>query len=691
MRWFSHTRRLSVICWRLFAQLRALRRFDPQSYDARKVAGFVDGLIALGPTFVKLGQIMSTRSDILPEAYIAELERLQERAPTVSFEVIKARIEAELGASLSAHFATFDSKPVAAASLAQVHKATLMDGTVVAVKVQRPDMDALFARDLDALDFGIAILRKIAPRKLRRANLVAFLAEFRRYTQKELDFASESQMMARFGENFAGHDVVIIPKTYPALTTRRVLTMDWVEGMRLHEAAVTLTDEKKQALVSGLVDVLLKMFVSDGLFHADLHPGNIIFHRDGRFTLLDFGMSGDLTGLQRDRFILYWMAVVQRQTRRAFHHFNALTEPLENANERVFFERFESLAQAFYTAPLRDTSLAKIYLEMMQAGYRNGYVFPASLMLHAKALTSAEALLFVLAPEARFEDLSRPYIAREYAARATSPENLAKRASQILPELLLLGEVLPQSAKDDEWDWAATKSLGQDLLAQMSFTHRHSARAMLHAFVERYARPILVATAHDLDVSEVLRATWARYDELETDLPVADTVGAMLTTHLAALTLAVHDSLVAQGMGVQDSYDVVYQIGWSIYERMSKIPLILAKTMTKNPHKQMRIATDMFRQFPFGSPGYGWRDVDIDPNVVGFDCTKCPVATFFKEQDAAQLCVKTWCALDYPLAQKWGGRLERCGTLAAGNDHCDFRWHTDPMGSKIQQNLKAKT
>ena len=691
MRWVRHSWRLSVISWRLFGQFRVLRRYDARAGDAAKAAEFVDALIALGPTFVKLGQILSTRPDILPTAYIAALERLQERGPVVPFKVIQATVEAELGAPLSEHFATFDPKPMAAASLAQVHRGTLMDGTVVAIKVQRPDMDALIARDLDALDFGITVLGWIAPRKLRRSNLAAFFAEFRRYTQSELDFRAEAQMMTRFGQNFAGHDVVIIPKNYPALTTRRVLTMDWVEGMRLHDAAATLTVDHKEGLVSGLMGVLLKMFVSDGVFHADLHPGNIVFHADGRFTLIDFGMSGDLTARQRDRFILYWMAVVQRQTRRAFHHFSALTEPLPGADAGAFFDRFDSLAQAFYAAPMRDTSLATIYLAMMQAGYQAGYVFPASLMLHAKALTSAEALLFVLAPDARFDDLSRPYIAREYAARAMSPENLTKRASQILPELLLLGEVVPQSAMDDTWDWAATKSLGQDLLAQVGAAHDRSGRAILHALVERHARPILVAVTPAVDVPEILRATWQQYDALEAELPVAQTVGAMLTTHLAALTLAVHDSLVAQGISAEAGHDIVYRIGWSIYGRMSEIPLMLAKTLTKNPQKQMRIATDMFRQFPFGTPGYGWRDVAADPGVVAFDCTQCPVAAFFISQDAAELCVRTWCALDYPLAQKWGGRLERSGTLAMGMKHCDFRWHIDPARPEIQQNSKADT
>lgn len=689
MTWLSKTRRLGVIWWILFREVRALRRYDSRSDDAAKPSGFVDALINLGPTFVKLGQILSTRPDILPNGYITALGRLQERAPAVPPDVITATVEAELGGTLADHFATFDRDTVASASLAQVHRATLSDGTFVAVKVQRPDMDALIARDLDALDLGIAILTKIAPRKLRRSNLPAFFAEFRRYTLNELDFAAEAGTMERFRQNFADYDAVIIPKTYPKLTSRRVLTMDWVEGLRLGEAVATLNEDKKEKLVARLVDVLLKMFVSDGLFHADLHPGNIVFHPSGRFTLLDFGMYGQLTAAQQDRFILYWMAVVQRQTRRAFHHFCAQTEALPGADEAAFSERFNALADAFYASPLREMSMAKVYLDMMRAGYHAGYVFPASLMLHAKALTTAETLLFGLAPDARFEQLSRPYIAREYAVRATAPVTLAKRASQILPELLLLGELPPQSAIDEDWDWAATKSLAQDLLAQAGLANADAGRNILHGLVERHARPILDSAKPGLNVPEILSATWRRYDTLEAGLPVAETFGAMLTTHLAALTLAVQESLLAQDLSAAEGYQIVYDIGWSIYERMSEVPLLLAKTLTSSPQKQMRIATDLFRHFPFGGPAYGWRDVDAGPNIIGFDCTKCPVAKFFKDYNASDLCVQTWCALDYPLAQKWGGHLERTGTIAMGKAHCDFRWNIYPARPVKQTSIKA--
>jgi ubiquinone biosynthesis protein len=421
---------------------------------------------------------------------------------------------------------------------------------------------------------------------------------------------------------------------------------------------------------------MLQMFVSDGLFHADLHPGNIFFHPDGTFTLLDFGMYGELTATQRDRFILYWFAVVQRQTRRAFHHFKAQTSALPGANEKAFYERFATLAEKFYTSPLSEMSFTKVYLEMMAAGYEYGFVFPSELMLHAKALTTAETLIFVLAPDARFEKLSRPFIAREYAARTTSLDLLKRRVSQLAPELLLLGEFLPPEAVDETWDWNATVELFNELHGQLDGTLQRSLErgGLWQMLLEPHAKAVLKTPLLGVSVDDLLSQAWERYYELEPSIAIEPSLGAVFTTQLAAATLALHKALLQHGISAAESHRLIYDIGWRIYVQMGEPPLLMASAFTRDPRKRLKLATDLFRAFPFGPPSYEWQDVPVADDTIAFDCTKCPVAEFFAHHQASELCVQTWCQLDFPLAEKWGGQLFRTGTIASGAALCDFRW-----------------
>ena len=672
--------RLIAIASVLLPEYRALRRAVKGKSTDGAPTRFAMRLAALGPIFVKLGQILSTRPDVMPQAYIEALAGLQEHGPEVPREVVEATIKAEFGKLLKDMFATFENKPLAAASLAQVHRATVQNGTevtVVAVKVQRPNLENLLCRDLDAIEAGLGLLYRLFPRRLQRTNLHEFFAEFRRYTLQELDFAQEGRAIDRFRANFKGRVDVKFPTVYWSHTSKRVLTMSWVDGLRLDEASKSLAMQEKRRLVTLLVDVLLQMFVSDGFFHADLHPGNIVFHSDGTFTLLDFGMVGELTERQRDRFILYWFAVVQRQTKRAFHHFKAQTRILPGANEAAFFERFAALAEKFYTSHLSEMSFTKVYLSMMEAGYEYGFVFPSELMLHAKALTTAETLIFVLAPDARFEQLSRPFIAREYAARAGSLDLLKRRFTQLAPELLLLGEMLPPESLDENWDWEASVSVFGELGNRLESVLRSGLESggFWQSLMEAHAQAVLTTTPTAASVSEIMQQTWDRYYELEPAIAIQPTLGAVFTTHAAALMLAMHETLLQHGIAVAESHRLIHEIGWRVYRQMAEPPLLIGAAFTRDPRKRLKLATDIFRSFPFGSPSYEWRDVASADGAIAFDCVKCPVAEFFASQNAAELCVQTFCKLDFPLAETWGGELKRSGTIASGAERCDFRWY----------------
>ena len=172
-----------------------------------------------------------------------------------------------------------------------------------------------------------------------------------------------------------------------------------------------------------------------------------------------------------------------------------------------------------------------------------------------------------------------------------------------------------------------------------------------------------------------MKQIWDRYYELEPTVVLQPTLGAVFSTHAAALTLAMHETLLRHGVSAADSYRAIYDIGWSVYRQMAEPPLLVASAFTRDPRKRLKLATDLFRSFPFGSPSYQWRDVASPDGAIAFDCIKCPVAEFFATHDASELCVQTFCRLDFPLAQTWGGQLERSGTIASGAPRCDFRWY----------------
>lgn len=656
-----------------------LRLSDVEKNNSLLPAQFVSEMLELGPVFIKVGQILSTRPDIMPVQYITALEKLQENVPTFDFKEAKKIIEDEIGQPVQEVFQSVEEKPIASASLSQVHFAVLKSGEKVAIKIQRPDIKSKILNDLKKLEEMLVIFKFFFPKKEKRANLLNGFKEFKRYTLQELDFAHEGEIIERFRNNFTGWDDILFPKIYSDYSTEKLLVMEQVSGLRLKEVIQKLSKEKKEKLNIRLAEMELKMFISDGLFHADLHPGNIFFKEDGKIVLLDFGMYGELTKEERNRFVLYWLAVVQNDIKRAFYHFKKQCKELTDANEKSFYEVFKKLADGFYKSRLKDFSITKVYLNMITAGYKYGYVFPENLLLHAKALTTAEALTFELSPDIRFEEITKPIISKEFARLTMDGNTLRKRAEQTLPELLLTGEIVPssfqgKSGKDSEttlmWD-----AIYNEIIHNLKKWQENA--GVFQSIVNRPAKKILAKEFKEEFVEQILKNTWQEYESLEVDLPKQQTLGATFTIHLACMSVALYNSLLKSGKNKEEAIDLIYQIGWKIYTRMSEIPMLIAGIFSDNPHKRMELATQVFRMFPFTAPDYGWEDVKADKNIVAFNCTRCHVAEYFKKFNIGDVCYNTWCKLDYPLAEQWGGKLERTGTIAIGAKVCDFRWLTD--------------
>lgn len=674
-----------VIIREIYRQYTAFKKFSKLSPEQRAESDIPSklplALIRLGPTFIKLGQILSTRADMLPMKYIESLEILQENVPPFPFKEVKTIFKEEFEKDISELYRNFDEAPAASASLAQVHFAVLPTGEEVAVKVQRPDVQERITNDLETLDSLLRFAALIVPNTMKRSNLRAAFDEFRRYTLQELDFVLEARTMGRFVANFNGWEDVVIPNVYWTHTSSRVLTMQKLSGMRLAEAMKAFSQEQKQKIVKRLMEMEMKMFISDGLFHADLHPGNILFLEDGSLAVLDFGMFGELSEEEIDHFTLYWLAVVQKQVKRAFYHFTQMTNRLPQADETAFFEKFNSLAQRFYTSRLSEMTITQVYFEMIAAGFKYGFVFPSHLMLHAKAITTAEALAFTLAPEIKAEKLTKDAVRKEFAKRASDMQRLTFRIGQVIPELLLTGEILPSSARDvyDPRLDSSFMAMGLfDILSAIAekMKNAHDSSALPHSLIDPFARTILSEHHTEEDVQTILDDAWARYRNIEPGIPILSKPGPTINLRLAAATLAMYEALRFAGHSHGESLSIFRRISWAIYDKMGDLPLMIASAITSDPHGRMELATQMFRRFPFSSPDYVMVDVPSGENVVGFDVIKCPIAEFFKSRGMGELCRETWCELDFPLAEKWGGTLDRTATIAEGASSCDFRWKT---------------
>jgi predicted unusual protein kinase regulating ubiquinone biosynthesis (AarF/ABC1/UbiB family)/uncharacterized protein YndB with AHSA1/START domain len=476
--------RTAAVTGVLLRQLRAFRAFQRSGAAERArspaPAAFVAALLRLGPSFVKLGQILSTRPDFMPPEYIEALSLLHERVPPFGFDEVERAVTQELGVPLRRAFTAFECEPVASASLAQVHFATLAGGERVAVKVRRPGIAEQIESDLRVLQRLVWLGALAAPRLARRLDLRGAFEEFRAYTRRELDFSLEGRTLERFRKNFESVPGIVFPAVYWSHTTPRLLTMERVSGLRLQEVPGRLSVEARKALNQRLVEMEMKMFVSDAFFHADLHPGNVFFGADGSISVIDVGMFGELTNEQRDRFLLYWHAVANEEVDRAFHHVTHLIAATPAADADGYRRVFGSILAEFYRSTITERSWTKTFLEIVTQACRFGYRVPRALLLEAKALTTAESLAFTLAPDSRFVDTTRPIVVRELAKRATS-KWMRQRLEATLPEWLLMGELPPPGALPE--GGAHSKDVWNEVLrvwAEEMDEHPRSAREVIH-------------------------------------------------------------------------------------------------------------------------------------------------------------------------------------------------------------------
>ena len=275
--------------------------------DLRAARAVYRASIRLEGLLIKASQFVATRADVLPDQWVSTLARLQDRVPPRPFEIIRAQIESELGRPLETAFSDFDPAPLAAASLAQVHAARTTDGRRCAVKVQYPGIEAIVDADLRNLGFTLRLLAWLEP----DFDFRVIAREILKYIPMELDFINEARNSEIIARNFADRDDVVIPRVYRELTTRRVLTMELVEGVRVTDlGALERAGIDKHAVAQKLIEMFTQQILRDGFFHADPHPGNILVQPGPRIVLLDFGLAKDFPPAFRDAFVRLTFAIL---------------------------------------------------------------------------------------------------------------------------------------------------------------------------------------------------------------------------------------------------------------------------------------------------------------------------------------------------------------------------------------------
>ncbi|MCK5512284.1 MAG: hypothetical protein KAI96_05720, partial [Thermodesulfovibrionia bacterium] len=362
---------------------RIINRWKGLAPEISPAVGLRKMLEELGTTFIKLGQVLSLRKDILPGTFITELERLQENVEPVPLEAVKTQIEKELGKSLEELFAFFEEKPLAAASIAQVHRAQLFDGRAVVVKIQRPEIKEIIMTDLDLLGHIARLLDKYIPES-RLYDPKSQIAELKRTILKEVDFETEMRHAQRFRDNFIDSKDVFVPLVLNNLSTKRVLTIEMSEGRKITELSQEEPELKKE-FARRLVESYLKQVFIDGFFHADPHPGNILILEDGRLCFHDFGMMGYLSPDMRENLADWLLAFIDK-------NFDAITDIYlkigiigEEFNRTAFKRDLENFIEEYYNLPLKEFSFASILERSIHIGKSHGIKVPSELLLLGKA------------------------------------------------------------------------------------------------------------------------------------------------------------------------------------------------------------------------------------------------------------------------------------------------------------------
>lgn len=440
----------------------------------------------LGPTFIKIGQILSTRPDIIPESFVQEFQKLQDEVKPESFDVVREIVEKELGGPISDIFLSFDTEPIASASLAQVHTARLKDGQEVVAKIQRPKAKATMFSDIRILK-RLTLFMKLTPQG-HVLDPEEVVDELMQAARNELDFLNEAQNIKRFRENNEDVRYIQIPRVYEQYTTSNILVMDYIRGIKIADTnRLTLEGYDLKDMASKLAYNYLKQVFDDGFFHADPHPGNILISGN-RIAYIDFGMMGVLNKSMMKKFNSFLFGVASRNVEAMAGSLVRIGIKRGNINNKKLYSDVEQIYNKYIDESLYDIELPGLLDEIFKAFRKNNITMPREITMLMKGLMTIEGVGMKLAPDLNIMEIVVPYMKSRMMDRMDFRQEVGEQLENLYT-LSKIGLKIPVKMLE-----LMNYALAGNLKVQMEHTNLEKSINELNRMVNRIVFGIVVAS-----------------------------------------------------------------------------------------------------------------------------------------------------------------------------------------------------
>jgi len=401
----------------------------------------------LGPTFIKLGQLLSTRPDLISPGYLDELAELQDNVPPFSFAEVKEIFLAEIGKKPNELFQEFDEQPMAAASIGQVHRGRLQNGNEVVIKIQRPNIENIIAVDLEILAYFASLMEQYLE-ELQGHRPSAVVDEFTRSLSLEIDYTVELANIQRFARQFRDNKTIYVPLIYSELSTERILTMEYIDGVKTSKVDALRSQGYDLHLIAERgANLIMEQIFVHGFFHGDPHPGNICILPDNVTCFLDFGMMGRLSRKDREDFTDLMLSIVTKNDRKITDGVLSITTQFGEVDHDALSRDLTDLLDRYMYLPLKNLQAGKILQELLDLVQRHKLSIKPNLYLMIKALSTIEGVGLMLDPDLELIKLAEPFVKKVKTERLR-PGRLAEEIGETSGEYLKLFQEMPEEARD---------------------------------------------------------------------------------------------------------------------------------------------------------------------------------------------------------------------------------------------------